>query len=231
MRQNGFAPILIVILIAAVAGLGGFLIYSQQPKTTLPQKQVATSSTPQPTPDETVNTEASRSANWKTYTNKEYGYTIFYPPNYLLDASLSSYITLSIPKNINDPHGEVISIFRVQTEKFSKNGIVKSFRDYLEFLKSECLADYPGKDYCDEVIKNEPYTNSVGVKGFEVYLRHVHESGNPNDKPVYSTKGPIYVFESVNHPAMIYLDSSYGYSSPSDEKLFKQIVDTFKFTP
>lgn len=51
VKQKGFAPILIVILIVVVAGFSGFLIYSRQFKlTSPPQKPVVTSPTPQPTP-------------------------------------------------------------------------------------------------------------------------------------------------------------------------------------
>ena len=224
MTQKGFTPIFIILGVLIIIGVVGSVYYFFSSKPLSNNAPTPTVSTT----NQTISQEIP--SNWKAYINKQYGYKISYPPDYLLDANLPSYLILSIPKNISDPHGEVTSIFRIQAEKYSQNGITKSFRDYVELLKAGCLADYPGKDYCDEIIKNEPYTNSVGSQGFEVHLRQVHESGNPNDKPVYSTKGPIFVFESVNNSAIIYLDSSYGLSSPTDEKLFKQIVDNIVFT-
>ena len=98
VKQKGLAPILIVILIAAVAGLAGFLIYSQQPKPTpLPQKLVI-SQTPQPSPiqssipvlvsestnsAETISTEQDQNANWKTYKATDFAF--MYPPGYSVD--------------------------------------------------------------------------------------------------------------------------------------------------
>lgn len=83
-KQRGFVPILIVILIAILAG--GYFVYSNsQTKTSTPTPQPSPSlSDVSPAPTgaaETASTEQSRSANWKTYTNTKYGFTIKYPTN------------------------------------------------------------------------------------------------------------------------------------------------------
>lgn len=164
---------------------------------------------------------------WLTYVNDDYGYKFSYPQNYVLNPRASETL-LTIPKNSADIDGEVTSIFGIHHENYSPEGTTKSFKDYLVLLLDNCLADYPGRDYCDRILTNEPYSNSNGLKGFKVYLEHIHESGNPKDEPDYSTLGPIYVFESLRKPALIYLDSSYSYSSPDDEEIFKQVVNSLE---
>lgn len=72
--EAGFAPILIVVIIAAL--VGGFLIYQNQTKPVLPVKQVVQ---PLPKVDET--------ANWKTYSNTKSGFELKYPQNWIIITS------------------------------------------------------------------------------------------------------------------------------------------------
>ena len=76
MKQKGLTPMLIVLLVAAV--IGGYLIYQNQ--SAKPTSPIITVASPAPTgAAETVYTEDTRSANWKTYTNTRYGYRVKYP--------------------------------------------------------------------------------------------------------------------------------------------------------
>ncbi|MBI4157225.1 hypothetical protein HY502_00025 [Candidatus Woesebacteria bacterium] len=74
MRNKGFAPIIILVVIAlAVAGY--FAYQNMQLKKSADNKQQAavpsTTSYPSPT--------ANPTANWKTYTNQEYNFSFKYP--------------------------------------------------------------------------------------------------------------------------------------------------------
>ncbi|OGE37917.1 hypothetical protein A3B45_01330 [Candidatus Daviesbacteria bacterium RIFCSPLOWO2_01_FULL_39_12] len=89
VNQKGFAPILIIILIAALA-IGGYLVYSDkigvyqnQPKP-IPSPQPMTQPSPSPA---TIyeSTNSAETANWKTYTHYELGYTVKYPETWLFD--------------------------------------------------------------------------------------------------------------------------------------------------
>ena len=79
--QKGLAPILIIVLVS-LAALGGYILYQNQTKFIPPPQQI---SQPTPTPDETVYTEATESANWKTYILTESDlpkFSLKYPPNW-----------------------------------------------------------------------------------------------------------------------------------------------------
>lgn len=78
-KQKGFAPILIVIIIAAL--VGGYLIYQNQTKPTPPPTTQLTSA-PTPTPE---STNSAETANWKTYTDAENGFSISYPGEFAVN--------------------------------------------------------------------------------------------------------------------------------------------------
>lgn len=88
MTQKGFAPILIVLILAAL--VGGYFLYSKQKPSTPLSQTVQPTSTPSSTPEstnsaETVYTESDRSANWKIYTTE--AYKIEYPAEWTIVAS------------------------------------------------------------------------------------------------------------------------------------------------
>jgi len=73
MKQKGFAPIIILVLITlAVTGYFGYKNYWPKPQTL---------TTPTPIADQAPN---GNLANWKTYTNQEFGFSIKYPSDYSL---------------------------------------------------------------------------------------------------------------------------------------------------
>ena len=105
VKQKGFAPILIIIVLATVVLGGGYFVYQRYQPTspsspyTPPQKTACTLEaklcpdgtsvgrtgpncefSPCPTPEES--TSSAETANWKTYTNKEYEYSVQYPSNW-----------------------------------------------------------------------------------------------------------------------------------------------------
>ena len=105
--RRGFAPIIIIALIAAfVIGIGATVGYFKlKPKPTVPTSQVQPSPTPADLSSETQ-VKDDETANWKTYKNAQYGFEVKYPPQWgvedrktefiISDGSLNFYI---IPSN------------------------------------------------------------------------------------------------------------------------------------
>lgn len=91
MKQNGFSTVLILLIITVV-GVGGYLIYQNQNKSTLQQ-----TTQPLPTIDET--------ANWQVYTNTKFGYSLKYPPSLYIDSEKDTGPGFRLTKNkdVQDP--------------------------------------------------------------------------------------------------------------------------------
>jgi hypothetical protein len=112
MKQKGFAPIIILVLIAlAVVGYFGYKNYWPKPQTL-----VINSPVPSATTDPT--------ANWKTISNTFLGINIKYPQNLLSDQS--------------DPQ---ILLIRLQTIPPSDKGAGGSFLGYSPYVLSVNLSD------------------------------------------------------------------------------------------
>ncbi len=104
MTQKGFAPIIIVIILA-VAAVGGYLIYQKQTKTSLPA---------QPSPN-----LSNETAAWKTYTSDRLKYSIKIPSDYIFkEDQQNGWEQFYLPKksgNGNDYFEKQIVIWNTDT--------------------------------------------------------------------------------------------------------------------
>ncbi len=95
--QKGIAPILIVILLAAL--VAGYLIwsgYSNNRTKPIPTTQTAQVTNPPSTSTSTATPSSSQTpnetTNWKIYVSKERGFSIEYPPDYDLRVGKIAYV-------------------------------------------------------------------------------------------------------------------------------------------
>lgn len=115
MKQKGFAPILIILILAAVL-LSGYFIY---------QKQTKPISSPEPSP---LSTEAPAkvedpTANWETYTNTKYGYSFKYPTNLSIKENIDQDVfvdnnfirVVPVPQQYDKTHSENITQEELET--------------------------------------------------------------------------------------------------------------------
>lgn len=79
-NQKGLAPIIIILIVVAILA-GGILAWQcgwiSKTPTPTPTSTPTPTPTPTSTPDET--------ADWKTYTNEEYGFEVKYPDSWIID--------------------------------------------------------------------------------------------------------------------------------------------------
>lgn len=224
MRQKGFAPIIILVLI--LLGVIGYFIYqnTQLQKSnsnvtspsTVPNANLLQSS---PTPDPTV--------NWKTYTNTKYGYSVKYPSNWEPNRWIANLSDEELAKEtlveFNDLTLPGISTgkdsgtgFQIATNELNPNGDGRNCSD---------LNDCFSKTF-KERKESTNTTNRVSTTFW----------GQTAIIFNYQLKGTLYS-QSFKYIYFIYQGNAYdmNISTRSDREkevfgIFDQILSTFKFT-
>lgn len=97
--QKGFSFIVLIIILAivATAGAGGYVAYKHF--------------FPSNFKTQTQQQEAAQTANWKTYTNSQYGFEFQYPANYTVAAPEKGLYAANNANIIAEMYGEPDSIF------------------------------------------------------------------------------------------------------------------------
>lgn len=202
--QRGFTPIMLLVGILVLALVGGGAYYFGTLKNT-PQTQdyVLISQTPKPTqtPDET--------ANWKTYTDEQSGYSMKYPVDWVIDpnCSANSVSVSNVCFSSPDLERDARPIVR-------KGGLITVSR--YKFVQST-LRDFNIDDFC----KLDISTNCKQIKldQMEAWQREVNDAALSTEVIVLKDK-------------KMFLGIISGYTSTSEksiQKVHDQILSTFKF--
>ncbi|OGE45837.1 hypothetical protein A3B39_01245 [Candidatus Daviesbacteria bacterium RIFCSPLOWO2_01_FULL_37_10] len=213
-NQKGLAPILIVILVA-VLGIGGYFVYTSlrggmyqtvRPDTAISPSTSPTTATPTPSSDPT--------ANWKTYQSANFSFK--YPSNGVVKNASSTIVFVSYQEDTKPYWTFSVSTTDNPMHLSTKQIVDKIVSD----LKSNQNAPW-AKSQADQMSDTmKAYTNGqiTGIK-----LQSFDE-GYPQSfgRVVQATENKIYEFNIG--------DGSGGGVSDEDEKLFDQILSTFKFT-
>lgn len=203
MNQKGLAPILIVLILAFL--VGGYLVYQKQPKPTpSPSAPSTTSYTPQPSP-------VNETANWKIYTSNKYRFSFKYNPDWKLTEQTNGADVTNNTTTVGLNHYFDISI------KVSDNINHKTAE---EFINSSNITT------ASNVSKN-PFSGSKKyTNGFINGIIANWSNGDDNlVEVVHATEIKIYEFKLLAGPNTGTLPNE------EDQKIFDQILSTFKFLP
>jgi hypothetical protein len=85
MKKNGFTPIIIVLIIAFLGGIGYLAVKFGQVKLTKPVEFIKQTSTPDPT------------ADWKIFRNEKGTLQFKYPPDFFVDQEMDMSVVSSKP--------------------------------------------------------------------------------------------------------------------------------------
>lgn len=211
MNQKGLAPILAVLLIGITLVGAGYLVYSE--KIALPQTkpvQQTTQQTPSFISDET--------ANWKTYTNTKYGYSIKYPNAWYLwsvhpyDKGKPgdyryAYLTESTP-----PNGEVIGV---------SNGIqITALANEKKLNSNDYIKEFvlPGEDLLH---------NLQNIKIKSMKLDNVDASLVEGLFAAGNSPGPVIYIAKESQVFQIWGGIE---NMKEGRKIFDKVISTFKFS-
>lgn len=191
--QKGFTALHIVIVIAVA--IAGYLLYFG--KINIPQKQVNQTST---------TSLIEETANWKTYTNDYYNFTIQYPSDWVAGDDTSNKEAIVPyearvffrPESLTpgDPNYGTVTI-----------GIEKSIMNIDDYIKSVCESS--------NMPKRCAVNNAIAISIGDISAKRMNNiSGVISVDQVFIKKGEFI----------------YTFSSESNNKtIFDQILSTFKF--
>ncbi len=211
--QKGQILIWIIVGGLVIVIAGGALFYTNYSNNRTKSFLTPTvSQTPQPTPvDET--------ANWKTYTNNKYAFSLNYPPNWKIEENMGSAIFFSIesPDYKFDDNNKVEEQVTVGT-KISFN-ILSSTGNYSEPKEGEIPTLYfdtvNNKQIMDK-ISNITNITIDGRKAAKYDLQRLFK------EPLLRTRADIVDKTFVYRIEMMYV-------SPISKNIFDDILSTFKF--
>ncbi|MEK7581614.1 MAG: PsbP-related protein [Patescibacteria group bacterium] len=234
--KKGFAPILIVLIVLAsvVVGVGGLFVYQKYSiqnqermndgvglsADEANELQYKYTTPPPNASDETANPDPI-GANWKTYTNSMYRYSIKYPLELDFQTSTRSEVadTQIFMNGENDaykfPEDKFIGItIKVITTDLSLDG-------YLDKTYQENLGGVPS---FNEGLKNGKI-QKVTIDNTNGYKTNTGMQFENTDKDVWVKRGDyIYWFSAFGNG-----ETGTSYSKPAGV-MFDQILSTFKFT-
>lgn len=207
MSQKGFAPILIalgVILILGVVSGAYYFGKSQSVKPTI-QNSVVTSQTPQPTPSPTPDAIA----NWRTYTNTQYKFTLSYPEDWesqVPEVSTNNF-RLDFLKFDQDYNG------------FERPNITLIINnDNINNIRSSLFKEYNSKGTIQD----------IGLLSGDLY-QGTGKSKDFSGKNTFQKFRADYLISKNNLNYWFRLSTKPEYQNKHLED-FKKIISTFKFT-
>lgn len=175
MMQRGFSLISIIIAVILILVLGGIAYQviskqNQKVQKLVEENLIPSSPLPQPTPttNETVYTEATQSANWKTYTNEIYGYSLKYPEEYTDKPSAGKYSSgkLIDSFSIKDIHELYIYIVEkpLKNYQYDNNSAGVGFRFNTD--TKEWISTFTGSDPSGELKKLAPKKANSNIEAY-----------------------------------------------------------------
>jgi len=148
-------------------------------------------------------------ADWKTYTNDQYGFEVKYPSSFTAKELVAG--VGWIETGFNDGNGNNFLVFAGGSQE----------KNIISFMNPK-VSDY------DEIKKGKQIVNNINwdiIEGTIVPKDGVGAATSSLD--MYTSKdGSTYVFECIDCNAEIF-----GDSGTSKKLIFDQIISTFKFTP
>lgn len=214
-NKGNISPIVIVLIIVIILGIAlGIKPIRQK---IFKHKNPATTNQPYVTPS-TGSIPTDETANWKTYNNIEFGYTINYPTEFQVTGEKEHIILMKritepggVPNNfvtitvLTKPGDDVNILFNTGVGKTAVfNPDLVEYFSYVRYPDTT-IAGMAAKVYFNK----SPYEFGPGVKEYRYYI---NRGGN-----IYFIDGFI---ENKDNSQIDYIS----------EQLFQRILSTFKFT-
>jgi hypothetical protein len=211
-----YKQVVLLLLLIFVIG-GAFIAPSNREQIGVPRPQPKTShqATSSPSPVLIPTTDLTITADWNTYTNKKYGYTLKYPTNLFSDCSLS----------------DELFALRDGAEACSADGFMVGFAVAVNKRTQESemtVEDYKKSvdETCYSITTQEMVISGVTATK---YYNIIHETDSPQRRRIEVAyileRDEIHIrFEKERFTYLLSFYKNYG------KEIENQILSTFKFT-
>jgi hypothetical protein len=237
--ERGFAHILVVFLVIALAVVVGLAIYNASKARQQDTQTTGASPSPAGSPDSAATPAPDETATWKVFTDKNSSISIKYPTDWLADPeTINNYSSFEAATN------EAAAHFRIN----SPGTVPHNHQDYKTYadelakgLNIEVILFRGVNVTADEWVKSKETikTSGSGIEPFSEITKV--EDLTINGKPAKK----VYTGNSVNYTphgpqgkavTIIYVDNgkaamfiAHPYNSQFVNEPFNKIVQTFKF--
>jgi hypothetical protein len=211
MKQKGFAPIIILVLVIAVLGVVGYFVSKDFKSTNQSFNQLTVA--PSPTPTATVDP----AANWKTYIDKDKEYSLKYPSQYFYQDSNDGNAVAFDLKPFKDCSSQN------NIDCFSADDRIPIF-SVIKYLGSQ--SQYSKEDSDPYHLPSESKTNLAG-KNYDQILSTLKDT-SPSNMPGLYYQSVATIFPHGNSIFIVsYIKERKD--SPDYQQIYSQILSTFKF--
>lgn len=202
MKQKGFANTILMAIIVVLLGALVYVAFVKKSEPTVKQQSPGQTTTP---------TLKDETADWQTYRNEKYGFTVKYPQDWFSRDCNSTFVGFSysqskLPLCNTDQKPPHIEIFVREKDVIGIEKYIKDTQNYLGNSLKTTLT----------VNGNIPATKITG-------LVKAHEGPGPDG----GTQTIQVLFSDNNN---IYQVFYYGLDNKDYSQFFDQILSTFKFT-
>lgn len=210
MKNNrGFVPVLILVwIVLAVAGYFGYRNFQEKNKPRLFNDVL-----PQPT------TTSDPTSDWKTYTNKDFGFFIKYPNDMFIISE--NYLAID-----NKP----TQTWEVHFSNKNKEETAKEGSDYSFYIQIDLQPkNRNGTHFTEKDIEtvHQGYPETITLVTFDGFKASKYSSYSSNPDGTKGSTISYYIFDGKR---LIYLVGMSNHDSSFSKEKLDQILSTFEFT-
>ncbi|MBI2326205.1 hypothetical protein HYU91_02340 [Candidatus Collierbacteria bacterium] len=232
---------LIITLISLL--LSTFFIYQNWRLNQRLEALIRSQPTPTPLPAEVSTKEGDPTANWKTYTNNKYQFSFKYPNNLkLLDPVGYEHTgyknSTDYQNSLSKTTAVTDRLFEFNIDSFPKD----TYPDKAKLTFDELIEDevkvYCGGDgitgsfHCDKLLTSESFVTDNGAQGKKLIYATI-TTNSKNKSTTQQQTGSLYAFnlsDATTSRIILFHTPNFFAPNSEDQKVFEQIISTFKFT-
>lgn len=227
--QKGFTPIIIALIVLILAGIGGVSYYLMTKES---QEQIFCTMDAKICPDGSAvgrtgpncefaacpEVKMDETADWKTYTNEEFGYTIKYPNDWTYREYPATQTGAGF-RPINQPDEVQYEFINIDARRGAEMDDNMLFSDYVKEAAIKEIQNFEKLNSIEEIITD------TGIKGYTTTWIYYSMRDNKKDISL-----PITYFDyRKTIESVKYMTIQSSLENKDYQKIYEQMLSTFNF--